>query len=157
MMVASWLTSMGLWLLPLFLPHTSLYAHTHMHPPPTHTYTQFQPSFILSLALSVSVSVCLACRSSCVSCWHNIKVFMLCFPPCSMYVGVTFLVTAGFQDSDFCQKPIKLVLRRILSVIVTFQVSNFNPVTPMPLGPHVLLSALWQLKVILFCFLPYVM
>lgn len=46
-------------------------------------------------------------------------------------VGWTFLAMAGFQDPEFCQKTIKMMLRCILNVILHFQHSNRNPVPSM--------------------------
>ena len=48
-----------------------------------------------------------------------------------VYIGGTFPTTAGFQDSDFFQKAIKMVLRYILSVIFHLSEFNFNLVPPM--------------------------
>ena len=39
---------------------------------------------------------------------------LLCPPP--VPIGGTFQATAGFQDSDICQKAIKMAWRCILSV-----------------------------------------
>ena len=33
------------------------------------------------------------------------------------YMGGTFLAIAGFQDSDFCQKAVKMVLRCVSNLI----------------------------------------
>ena len=43
-------------------------------------------------------------------------------------MGGTSQATAGFHDSDFFQKAIKMVLSVIF---FSFQDSNFNPVPPM--------------------------
>ena len=46
-------------------------------------------------------------------------------------MGGTLPATAGFQDLEFLQKAIKMVLRCIWKVILHFQDSSFNPVPHM--------------------------
>ena len=51
--------------------------------------------------------------------------------PADKVMHGTFPSSARFQDSEFFQKAIKMVLRCILSAIFTFQDSNFNQVLLM--------------------------